>query len=68
MSKSKRIPAKVWDWLEGKKTYIGAIIIFVAGGLRALEKIDEQTYNTLLTIGGAVSIYGIRNALKKMEE
>jgi len=54
--------------LDGFKTKIGVAIIFVAGGLKALNKIDEETYKLLLTFGGAVSIYGLRDAIRKLEK
>jgi uncharacterized membrane protein YfcA len=57
--------AKIVDWLDGKKTFIGAAIIFIAGGLRALQKIDEETFNWIVAIGGSISVYGLRMALRK---
>jgi hypothetical protein len=58
---------KVWEWLDGKKTFIGSLVIFIAGGLKALGKIDENTFNWLVALGGAISVYGIRDAIKKLE-
>jgi hypothetical protein len=62
-----RLTKDLWNWLEGKKTIIGAIVIFVGGGLKALGKIDEKTYEFILTLGGSISIYGIRDAIRKLE-
>jgi len=64
----KEIIQKFWKIADGYKTKIGVAIIFVAGGLKALNKIDEETYKLLLTFGGAVSIYGLRDAIKKIEK
>lgn len=53
------------DKLNGYKTYIGAAIIFVAGGLKALNLIDEGIFQTALAVGGAISVFGLRSAMKK---
>lgn len=55
------------EWLDGKKTYIGGFIVFMAGGLLAIKVIDQQTFEWLATIGGAITAVGIRSALKKLE-
>jgi len=68
MRKIRGFSSALWGFLDGKKTFIGALVIFVAGGLKALNKIDEETYKLLLTFGGAVSIYGLRDAIRKLEE
>ncbi len=59
--------------IDGKKTYIGAAIIFIAGGVKALCDlpvvgvcIDDDTYKVVAAFGGAVAVYGVRRALKKM--
>lgn len=64
---------KVLKAVDGKKTYIGAAIIFVAGGLQALCQlpvvnvcINEDTYQGAVAIGLAVAAYGLRHALKKV--
>ncbi|GIW70241.1 MAG: hypothetical protein KatS3mg101_0988 [Patescibacteria group bacterium] len=58
---------RIWEFLDGKKTFIGSAVIFIAGGLKALGKIDENTFNWLVALGGAISVYGIRDAIKKLE-
>ena len=68
MKKLKRLFNTVWQFLEGKKSFIGALVIFVAGGLKALGKIDDKTFQWIVTIGGAISVYGLRQALKEMEK
>lgn len=67
MRKAREFKVKIWDFLDGKKTYIGASVIFVAGGLKALGKIDEEIYQTLVTLGGAISVFGIRDAIRKIK-
>lgn len=57
----------IWGFLDGKKTYIGSAVIFVAGGLKALGKIDDSTFSWLVAIGGAISVYGIRSAIRKIK-
>ncbi len=58
---------KVIEFFDGKKTFIGSAIVFVAGGLKALGKIDEQTFQWLVAVGGAISVYGLRQAIRKLE-
>ena len=54
-----------WDFLDGKKTFIGAAIIFLAGGAKALNVIDQGLFESLAAICGAIAAYGLRMALKK---
>ena len=67
MKRIKDFSSLVWELLDGKKTYIGSIIVFIAGGLKALGKIDEKTFDILMSLGGAVAVYGIRDAIRKIE-
>lgn len=53
--------------LDGHKTHLGALIIFISGGLYALGYIDQKTMEAVIAIGGAISVYGVRDAIKKME-
>jgi hypothetical protein len=61
-----KIMQKIIAFLDGKKTIIGSGIIFIAGGLKALSLIDESTFQIILSIGSAVTIYGIRSAISKI--
>lgn len=56
----------VWSFLDGKKTYIGGAIVFIAGGLKALEIISQEVFEVLVAIGGSVTAYGLRYAIRKM--
>ncbi len=58
----------IWDKLDGKKSYIGAIIIFLAGGFRALDVLDEEMYKILLTLGGSVAVLGLRGAIARLRK
>lgn len=53
--------------LNGYKTYIGAVVLFVAGGLLALGVITKEQFDALVTIGSSVVAVGFRSALKKIE-
>lgn len=55
----------IWEYLDGKKTMIGAAIVFLAGGLKAIEKIDQDTFETMIAVGGSIAIYGVRFAIEK---
>ena len=57
---------KIWDFLDGKKSFIGAGVVFIAGGLKALGKIDENTFEAAVAVGGAIAAIGVRFAIKKM--
>ena len=59
---------KIWEFLDGKKSFIGAVVIFVAGGLKALGRIDEETFQMIVGIGGAIAVFGIRAAISKLEK
>ena len=50
--------------LNGYKTYIGGTILFIAGGLFALNVISKEQFDALASIGGAIAIVGFRSAIK----
>ena len=56
----------VWSFLDGKKTYIGGAIVFIAGGLKALEIISQEVFEVLVAIGGSITAYGLRYAVSKL--
>jgi len=58
---------KIWSLLDGKKTYVGAVIIFIAGGFNALGKLENNVFEAIVAFGGAVSAFGLRDALKKLK-
>ena len=58
---------KVWEFLDGKKTYLGAAALFISGGLLAIKVIDQETFEILAVIAGSITAFGIRSALKKLE-
>jgi len=55
------------DKLDGKKSYIGGAILFLAGGFLALDVIDQKLFEIIAAIAGAISIYGLRNAVSKIK-
>lgn len=55
------------DWLDGRKTFIGAAILFVAGGLLALKAIDQKTFEIIAVVAASISVAGLRSAIKKIE-
>lgn len=50
--------------LQGYKTYIGAALLFILGGLKAVGVVDEQTYQVLLPMIAGFTAFGLRSALK----
>ena len=57
---------KVWDWLDGKKSFIGAAIIFIGGGLKAINAIDDEVFKAIEAIGLSVTAVGLRHAIGKV--
>jgi hypothetical protein len=51
--------------LTGYKTYIIAVLMFVSGGLRALQLIDEQTYMLAMSLLGPTGLITLRLGIKK---
>ena len=68
MKRIKDFSSSIWNILDGHKTHLGALIVFVVGGLHASGKIDDETMKLIIAFGGAVSIYGIRDAIRKVEK
>jgi len=58
---------KILAFFDGKKSYIGGAILFLSGGLLAIKVIDQQTFEILAAIAGAITVYGVRDAIKKLE-
>lgn len=66
---------KLINLLNGYKTYIGAGVIFVAGGLHELCNvtfvsvcISDNLYRNLLSIGSAIAVIGIGHKLTKIQK
>lgn len=57
---------RAWAWLNGKKRIIGLAVLFIAGGLKAIDVISQEVYEALMVFGGAVSAVGVGHALRKM--
>lgn len=65
----------ILEKIDGKKTYIGGVILFIVGGLNALCKlpvlnvcVEGDLYNTLTAVGVAVGLFGLRHAITKVFE
>lgn len=50
--------------LSGKKTYLAAAIMVVLAGLKSQGFIDENTYQVVLSVVGALGLAALRNAVK----
>jgi len=57
-----------WNLLDGKKTYLGVAITFIAGGLWFTKVIDEETAKWIAGFGGLVMSVGFRSAIQKAIE
>lgn len=53
---------------SGWKTNLAAVLIAVVGVLAAFKLIDNIQAEALLTVFGAFGLYGIRDALKKLNK
>lgn len=53
------------DWLDGKKTYIGAAVVGVSSGLAAAGVISADTASWLNLVGASVITIGVRAFLGK---
>lgn len=54
------------SFLNGRKTYIGGAIVFIAGGLQAINVIDQKTFEILATLGGSIAVMGVGHKLAKL--
>ena len=54
-----------FDFLAGYKTYLSILIAVVLVGLRSLDYIDESSFEILLTLAGALGLYGVRKAIDR---
>lgn len=49
------VAKSVWRWLDGKKTAIGMVLIFVSGGLEAIGA-PAETLEVLALVIGALGL------------
>lgn len=54
--------------LEGKKTYIVALVVGIVTALKVAGVIDNDTYLSILGFLGAIGLYTTRDAIKKIEK
>jgi hypothetical protein len=57
---------KVWSFLDGKKSIIGGIVVFIAGGLYAIGVIDKTIFDWVVGAGGIVATFGLGAKAQKM--
>lgn len=57
---------KIIDLLDGKKTYIGALVFAVAGILKGFQVTDEATFQVLVAVGTSITAVGLRSAIEKL--
>jgi hypothetical protein len=57
---------KILEFLDGKKTIIGAAILFLGYGAKGIEIINDDQLNIIKAIGGFITVYGIRMAFEKI--
>lgn len=53
--------------LQGYKTYLTAVAVFVVGGLQAAGKLDPETAQQLLAFLGGLGLITLRAAVAKAE-
>lgn len=65
---------RIINLVNGYKTYIGAAIVFFAGGLHELCNvtfvnvcISDDVYKNLVTMGTAIAVVGIGHKLSKIK-
>lgn len=51
------------NFLKGKRTYIIGTLMFLTGGSRALNLIDQHTYETVMGLLGGLGFVAVRAAL-----
>lgn len=51
------------NFLKGKRTYICAVILFILGGCRALNWIDQSAYETLSVMVSGLGLAALRAAV-----
>lgn len=64
MTKGKKGLAK---FLDGKKSYLTAITMFIVGGLYGLKIIDDEQLKVLMTVIAGFGTWALRQAIKKLE-
>ena len=56
----------LWNWLDGKKTYLGVLVLFLSGGARAVGWVTEEQFRVVEALGLGVVGFGLRSALGKV--
>ena len=51
--------------LDNKKTLLAVFVLFVAGGLKALGTIDEQTFDIVRTLAEGLGFAGVWHKLHR---
>ena len=52
--------------LDGYKSYIGAIALFVWGGFYGLGWIDQKTFTAVISIIAGWTAFGLKDAINKV--
>lgn len=54
--------------LDGYKTYIAAMLAAFVAINGVFNIVDKQTETMILSLAAALGLYGVRSAIKKLEE
>ncbi len=52
----------MFNFLQGRRTYIAVAVLFVLGGFQAVGAIDEQTFRAVEAFAVGLGLFGIRRA------
>ena len=55
----------MWDWLDGKKTAAGLVLVALTNLTTALSHIDPQAVNVVQLVGYAITLVGALHKLVK---
>ena len=59
---------KTWSWLNGKKTFITALVLFCIGGAQVAGFITPETADLLYKLAGAVGLAVLRAGVAKLRK
>ncbi len=59
---------KILEFINGKKTMIGAALMFILGGLLATKVISREEFESYMAMAAAFTAVGFRSAISKIEK
>ncbi len=63
-----KLLTKFYGLLDGKKSYITAVLLVVLSGMLSQGYLDQKSYEVIVTLLGAFGLLSVKSAINKLNK